>query len=342
MKNKRTIRDIADELQLSITTVSLVLNGKAREKRISQEVIERVQKFVREVDYRPNHFARSLRNGKSQIIAFMAEDISNPFFSSIARRIEDRANNSGYKIVYCSTENDPEKARELIRAFKDRSVDAYIITPTEGIEEELKELVAGEVPLMLFDRYFSGLDTGYVVIENEKSTYEAIRHLVDQGYSSIGFVTLDSVQSQMQGRLNGYVKAVTEAGLPEQVLRVPYGSPETSIVDAIRNFLQDNRQLDSLFFSSNYLGAGGLKAIRSLKLSIPEDIGVVAFDDSEIFRMYTPDITSVTQPVEEISLRLVDSILYQLKHEGQQVDTGKYKIALPARLVVRGSSVKNK
>lgn len=338
MKNKQTIRDIADKLQLSITTVSLVLNGKARENRISQEVIDRVLKFVKEVDYRPNHFARSLRNGKSKIIAFMAEDISNPFFSGIARLIEDGANNSGYKIVYCSTENNAEKTRELIRTFRDRRVDAYIITPTEGIEKEVEGLVNNGIPVMLFDRYFTGLSTGYVVIDNEDSTYNAIQHLVGQGYQRIGFVTLDSRQTQMSGRYNGYAHAMEVHDLPEYVLRIPYGCSEQQIEHAIVGFLSENEDIDSLFFSSNYLGVSGLKAIRQKGLSIPGDIGVVAFDDSEVFRMYTPAITTVTQPMEEISTCLVDSILEQLVQKDGPGEIRGKEIELSARLVVRGSS----
>ncbi|MBC9795450.1 LacI family DNA-binding transcriptional regulator [Sinomicrobium weinanense] len=342
MKAKRTIRDIANELQLSITTVSLVLNGKARQNRISQEVIDRVLKFVKEVDYRPNHFARSLRNGKSKIIAFMAEDISNPFFSSVARLIEDSANNSGYKIVYCSTENNTEKTRELIRTFKDRRVDAYIITPTEGIEKDIETLVTNRIPLMLFDRYFTDLSTGYVVIDNEQSTCTAIQHFIEQGYRQIGFVTLDSDQTQMSGRYKGYIRALEASGLPRFVLRIPYGSTETSIIDAIINFLAENREIDSLFFSSNYLGISGLKALKKKNLSIPDDIGVIAFDDSEVFRMHTPTITTVTQPVEEISHKLVESVLNQLRHEESSDDIRKDKIKLPAKLVVRESTARKK
>ncbi|MGS2741442.1 LacI family DNA-binding transcriptional regulator [Sinomicrobium sp. M5D2P17] len=342
MKNKRTIRDIANELQLSITTVSLVLNGKARENRISQEVIDRVLKFVKEVDYRPNHFARSLRNGKSKIIAFMAEDISNPFFSSIARLIEDGANNSGYKIVYCSTENNAEKTRELIKTFKDRRVDAYIITPTEGIEKEIENLVANRVPLMLFDRYFAGISAGYVVIDNEQSTRNAIQHFIERGYNNIGFVTLDSTQTQMVGRYLGYVNAIEVSGLPQFVLRIPYGSTETFIVKAVTEFLSENKEIDSLFFSSNYLGVGGLKAVRQKNLSIPDDIGIIAFDDSEVFRMHTPAITTVTQPVEEISKKLVESVLYQLMQEEASGEIRRNEIELSARLMVRESTAGKK
>ena len=111
---KLSIVDIANELKVSKTTVSFILNGRAKEKRIGEDLVERVTKYVEEVGYKPNSLAKSLRTGKSNTIGLMVEDISNPFFASIARLIEDRAYKNGYKIIYCSTDNDTQKTRELI------------------------------------------------------------------------------------------------------------------------------------------------------------------------------------------------------------------------------------
>src|SRR5690349_5430719 len=126
MKTKKvSISDIARKLEVSPTTVSFVLNGKSKEKRVSDEVVARIKKYVAKVGYKPNTFAQGLRTGKSKIIGLMIEDISNPFFASVAKLIEDRAYEDGYKIMYCSTHNDREKARDLIRMFKDCRVDGY-------------------------------------------------------------------------------------------------------------------------------------------------------------------------------------------------------------------------
>src|ERR1700712_5634997 len=134
MKKKLSINDIAAQLKISKTTVSFILNGRAKEKRISDELVQIVLKQVEKVGYKPSSLAKSLRTGKSKTIGLMVEDISNPFFAGIARLIEDRAYKNGYKILYCSVDSNVEKTRELISTFRDRHVDGYIIAAPEGIE----------------------------------------------------------------------------------------------------------------------------------------------------------------------------------------------------------------
>ncbi len=127
-----SIKDIALKANVSITTVSFIINGKAKEKAISDAVIKKVQQIIIDSGYKPNQIARSLRTGNSNIIGLIIEDISNSFFSKIARLIEDKAYKKGYKIIYSSTENNVDKAKELINMFKSRKVDAYIISPIKG------------------------------------------------------------------------------------------------------------------------------------------------------------------------------------------------------------------
>ena len=188
-----TIIDIAKQLNISSTTVSFILNGKAKERRISDKVRDKVLKFVTEVGYKPNLLARSFRTGKTNIIGLMVENISNPFFANVARMIEEKAYQNGYKILYCSTENDSTKAKELMQMFKDRYVDGYIITPTEGIKNEVDELINSGAPVILFDRFFEDGNNDYVILDNFKSTYTAVEHLVAEGFREIAFVTITSV-----------------------------------------------------------------------------------------------------------------------------------------------------
>src|SRR5690606_299028 len=174
MKKRLSIVDIAKQLNISQTTVSFILNGKSKEKRISDEVSEKVLRFVKEVGYKPNMLARSFRTGKTNIIGLMVEDISNPFFAHIARLIEEKAYANDYKILYCSTENNPEKAEELLQMFQDRRVDGYIITPTNNLAEHARELVNSGAPVVLFDRYFEQDTFDHVVLDNEGATYNGV------------------------------------------------------------------------------------------------------------------------------------------------------------------------
>ncbi|MBC3540042.1 LacI family DNA-binding transcriptional regulator [Rufibacter sediminis] len=336
MKKRLSIRDIAQQLDISITTVSFILNGKAKEKRISEQVTERVLKLVEELDYKPNQIARSLRTGKSKIICLMVENISNDFFSSIARHIEENAFEQGYKIIYCSTENKPEKTKELIKMFRERNIDGYIISPPEGIKEDIQALLDDNLPVVLFDRLIPGLLTHHVMIDNLEATYKATQHLVEQGYKNIAFITLNSGQTQMNDRLAGYQKAMGEHALETHLLQVDYAVTGEKHVSSIAAFLKANKQIDAVLFSTNYLATRGIEALNHVNLRIPTDIGVVAFDDLDFFKLYQPPITAVAQPVEEMSKKLIEIILKKL--EGLPEDQDRSDVIVPTQLIIRSSS----
>jgi LacI family transcriptional regulator len=339
MQKKRVaISDIAKELNISITTVSFIINGKAKEKRISPELTKKVMKLVSELNYVPNQLAKSLRTGKTHIIGLIVEDISNTFFASVARLIEERANDEGYKIIYCSSDNDSVKTSELIKVFRERQVDGYIITPSIGIEADVHSLIEHRSPIILFDRRLPGLDTNYVGVENEKGTYEAISYLVKQGYKKIAFVTLNSEQPQMIERLNGYLKAVNENHMESFIKKMDYQEDDEAEVKKIMSFLSREKKLDAVFFATNYLGVNGLDALKRLQLKIPDDIAVISFDDHDLFRLYSPSVTVVGQPIEEMSKKIIEILLDNIDSKKQ---TAK-KIVLPTSLIIRDStSIKN-
>ena len=246
MKNKKhSIKDIAAALNVSVTTVSFVLNGKAREKRISEEVTKKVIEYAKSINYKPNQLAQSLRTGRSKIIVVMVEDISNYFFSKLARIIEDIAYDKGYKVLFCSNENKDERSRELINLFGERQVDGYIIVPSPGIQDDIAELVEDDIPVVLFDRYFPEIETNYVIIDNSEAVHNASQHLIDNSYKKIGFITIDSEQTQMEARQRGYCDAMKENGLKEFVLEIPFYEKKTNKVkELIANYISSNN-LDS-------------------------------------------------------------------------------------------------
>ncbi len=340
MAKKLSIKDIAQQLKISPTAVSFVLNGKAKEMRVSEEVVKKVEKFILQTGYKPNSLARSLRTGKTNILALIIEDISNPFFANIARMIEDKAYKNGYKIIYSSNDNDSEKAKDLITMYRERHVDGYIITPSEGMEEEVNALIKEGMPVVLFDRKLANVDCDVVVIDNEESTYQAVKHLVKQGFKEIAFITLNSLQWQMQERLNGYERAISESGLTSNLKELTYvSSTEGSEIERhIAAYLKRKPNLDAVLFGTNYIGVSGLKAIRSMDLRIPEDIAVASFDDHDVFQLNSPSITAIEQPLGKIAEQLITLLLERF--------TVPYtlgaarEVVLPAKLLIRNSTVK--
>jgi LacI family transcriptional regulator len=335
MKKRVSIKDIAKQLNISITTVSFVINGKAREKNISESLTKKVLDLVAELNYQPNALATSLRTGKTKIIGFLVDDISEPFFSGIARRIDEIASSLGYKILFSSTRNDTEKAIALLQIFKDRHVDGYIMALPEGLEEEVKKLIQTDAPVVLFDRYVQDVKTDYVIIDNKNSTYEATEHLIKNNYKKIGFVTIDTAQQQMVDRLSGYETAVEKYNLPAIVKKISYVSSSESILEMTK-FFKIEKQLDAIIFAANYICLDGLRTFRKLGIKIHKDLAVVSFDDFEILEFCDPPVTAIAQPLEAIAENIMTILLNKLKKAGKPIENTQ--VSLPTVLNVRASS----
>jgi LacI family transcriptional regulator len=317
MKNI-SLKDIASRIGVSPTTVSFVLNGKGREKRISEEVIAKVEKLVKELDYKPNQMARGLRTGQTRTIGLMVEDISNHFFATLAKVIEDEADRHGYEVLYCSTEYKNERAGKLLRMLQYRQVDGYILTPTSALEADIRNMLSENKPLVLMDRYFPGLETHYVVVDNFQGAYMAADHLLKQGYQRIAIVTTSSGQTQMQQRLTGFRAALSRGDDPHcepLELSIPFEKTGKYSIRQISRFLTDKKP-DAVFFSTNYLGIDGLEAIKELGLKMPREIGMISFDDHAIFRLYAPRITCIAQPLKKIGERVIGVLMDQIAADG--------------------------
>jgi LacI family transcriptional regulator len=313
-----SIKDIANEVGVSTTTVSFVLNGKAKEKRISEDLKNEILKIASRLNYRPNQIARGLRTGQTHTLGLIVEDISNPFFANLAKVVEEEADKFGYTVMFCCTENSEAKASSLINMLKHRQMDGFIITPTPGMEEDIRKLTLERRPLVLIDRYFPGLDSSYVTVDNFRGAYEATRYLVNKGYKKIGLITLESEQVQMEKRHEGYLRALRDSGIEvaeDLVLRVPYDLDKDTVVSLISEHIRKNKP-DSLFFTTNYLGVFGLESLRVSGIKIPGEMGMICFDDNDLFRLGSPSVTVVAQPIELIGREAVTSLLHQLKHKG--------------------------
>ncbi|TCC88624.1 LacI family transcriptional regulator [Pedobacter frigiditerrae] len=336
-KRKITIKDISEHCGVSKTTVSFILNDRAKENRISEAVITKVLKYIEETGYKPSQLATSFRTGVTKTIGLMVENISDTFFSLVAAGIEKLAYKAGYKIIYSSHFNNPAKAKDILQMYIDQHIDGFIITPTEKLEEDIKNLVDEKVPFVLFDRYYEGINTNCVVINNFDATNEATNHFITNGYDNIAFVTINSIQNQMKERLNGYHKAISDAGKNACVLKIDFNKPSEDNIDKIKKFLISNDHIDGILFATNYLALRGLAAISQLHKTIPSDYGVIAFDDHEIFELNLPSITAVKQPIQEMSKQIMNNLINQIESNNNLVYS---HTVVPATLIVRNSTVK--
>jgi LacI family transcriptional regulator len=336
---KVTIRDIARKAGVAPSTVSAVLNGKAKESRISEQLAERIRLIASDMDYQPNYTAVSLRTGKTRVLGLIVEDISNVFFATLAKIIEEEADRVGYKVLYCSTENNEEKARERIRIFNQRQVDGFLITPTAGMRPFISDLLKQQKPVVLMDRYFPELDAPHVLVDNYNGARLAMDHLLEKGYRNIGFVTISLNQVQMHQRRKAWERSLAEYDLPlapHHVLELSYHSRPQDSIEQIAAFISNTRQLDALFFATNYAGVYGLQALKQLEISIPQQLAVVCFDDHDIFRLFTPGITIVEQPVQQIAHTAMQLLMKQF--EGSSMMIKELQVLKPGRLIVRAST----
>lgn len=333
---KITIKDIANEAGVSISTVSFVINDKGEKMGISATVIKKVQDIAEKLHYRPSMIATSLRTGKTRSIGLIVEDISNQFFSDLARIIEDEAKSIGYRVFYCSTGNDDERSEELINSLLQANVDGFIITPTNKLEKSIERLLKLKKPVVLVDRYFPGQKVSHVVMDNYEGAHSATQFLIKKGRKNIAVVNNEAGMIQMQSREEGYRDAMKEEGIYDEslVLHLNYHSSEESRIADILSFFKKRAKIDAVLFLANYMGLAGLQAFREMGLRIPEDLSVISFDDHDSFRLHSPTITVVAQPIKEIAEKTIKLLMDQMTNEESFVID---KVLEKGKLVIRES-----
>ena len=340
MKKKRpSLKDIAEVLKVSTTTVSFVLNGKGEEKKISKQLITKVEDYLKEINYKPNLVARSLRTGSSRVIVFMVEDISNYFFSKIGRIIEDIAYQNDYRVLFCSTENNTKRAQGLIQLFQERQVDGFIIVPPIGIEDEVINLIENDIPVVLFDRKIKSVDVDSVTLNNYEGATLIAEHLIEEGFSKMAFITIDLDLLQMKDRMRGYLDTLEKNNMEPLVLEIPYNTANAVACNtAITLFLIENPDIDSIFFSTNYLAQYGLKALSNYNEQLIKKLGIACFDDNIFFEMYSPSITTFAQPIEQMGAQLMDIMLDKLNNKENKT-ANKARVS-NGNLIIRESSLR--
>ncbi len=335
---KTSLSDIARQLGVSKTLVSLVLNGKAKEHRISDEMSDKVKKLAKELNYKPNQIAKGLRTGRTNTIGLIIADIANPFFGKLGREIEKEAAAHGYRIVFCSSDENPDNSQKQIEMLQQGQVDGFIIAPPAGSENQILSLKRNKIPFVLIDRNFPDIDTNYIVVDNIQAAFEATDHLVKQGYSKIACVTLNVHLNNMNQRVLGYKQALIENNIPvdeELIKMMPFTHEKDDIAEAVKQLEPGNKsKVEAIFFATSKLGIMGLETLHSLGLHIPGDIAVVSFDDPDAYKISQPPVSAIAQPLQEIGRESVKVLLDMIHDRNAETK----KIVLKAKFIPRKSS----
>lgn len=336
---KVSLSDIARQAGVSTALVSYVMSGKEKEGRVGLEIAQTIRDIAKELNYQPNLLAKSLRDGRTHTIGLIIADISNPFFANIAREVEDESRRNGYTVIIGSSDENADKAWDLMNVLVNRQVDGFIIVSSENSEQLVVHLQSIQMPFVLLDRHFPALDTNFVVTNNAKASYEAGRHLLERGYRRIGHVAYESAMFHMKERIRGYQEALQDGGIepnPAWLKTVQFERTATEIRTAIDELVGGSNPIDAIIFSTYGLAVNGLRYFNELRLRVPDDLGVVSFGQAEVFDLYYCPISYMRQPIDILGKRAVEVLMDQL-----QYPTGtQQQIIIDAQLIARESSSK--
>lgn len=330
-----TVHDIAAKVGVSVSTVSRVLNSKAKSYRISKKTEKLVLQAAKDLNYRPNHIARGLRLKKTQTIGLVVPDISNPFFAYVTRTIQTCAAEFDYSLIVCNTDENQDTEIRQIELLRSKGVDGFLIMPVGIFYDHIKQLLDDHIPMVLIDRCFDDLKTNSVVVDDYKGAFEAVELLIKNGHRRIAMIRGLPDTYTTNARVNGYKDALTKYNLPvDEGLIVGNDFREENGYIETKFLLKQLNKPTAIFTSSDLITLGALKAIYEEKNRVPEDISLVAFDDTDYYTFLTCPLTAVSQPKDIMGQVAVKLLIDNIKNSGSEE---KKRIVLEPELIVRKS-----
>lgn len=335
---KRTkLKDIAEALDISVTTVSRAINSKSD---ISDQTRKAVLDMADKLNYRPNALAVSLRKNEFNVIGVILPSIDHYFFGTVLKGIMNKAHQANYLVMIGESMNDLEKEKEILNQFMGHCVTGILISPSvqDNSVDTLHQIRNKRIPFVVVDRPSKNEIDSVVKYDDLNGAYIAVEHLIHQGCKKIAMLKGrdDCIISQM--RLRGYRKALTDNGIAYDHNLVKYGAQPSKNIGYMmsKDIILSNNGVDGFFCITDELAAGVYEAAKEYNLKIPEDLGVVGYSNSQLASYLTPKLSSVEQPGEEMGELAFDYL--------QQIIIGNNRLikkTFDASLIIRNSSIKN-
>lgn len=326
-----TISDVAAKAGVSTATVSRALNGKST---VDPELVARVVAAAKALGYQPNGPARNLRRQEAAVLALIISDVENPFFTAIARGVEDVAHTVGYSVVLCNADENADKERRYVDVAIQERVAGVIMSPTTTAAS-VDLLINRGTPLVAVDRPLPDRTADTVLVDTRLAARQATEHLLAQGYQRVGCITGPSGVRTADDRLAGYRDALRVArvkGSPRLVRRTEFKAAGAG--RAAKDLLSQPEPPDALLVANSAMAIGVLAAIGERGLRAGRDVGVVAFDDVPWAELVDPPLTVVAQPAYDIGTVAAQLLLARIGDNARAATT----TTLAARLIERGSS----
>lgn len=340
MRHQVTIKDIAKRLNISVATVSRALRDLPD---IHPDTKKMVVDLAVELDYQPNVIATSLVKSKTKTLGVIVPDLGYYFFSTILKSIEEAAIAAGYSLLITQTQESYERELINIQNLSRGQVEGIIISLSrETVNlDHLTRLQRRGIPLVFFDRDSDEIHASKVMVDNEQSAYEAVKHLLNTGCKRIAFLAGPTNVSVSNQRISGYLRALAESGVQEDLKLIIHSDYiQDSATLCTRELMKAKNRPDGILVVSDRLALGVLVALRDLNISVPDEVKIVSFNNEPICSIVSPSISSVSQPLEEIGRLSVELLLDQINHKGEDL---KPRVeVLKTQLIVRESSSKRK
>ncbi|UBM59788.1 LacI family transcriptional regulator [Marinilongibacter aquaticus] len=328
-----TLKQIAQDLNLSVSTVSRILNGKGKKARISDATVALVLKYANEVGYSPNMVAKGLQASQSFSIGLMLPDITNLFFAEMAKNIEKWASKSQYSVVLVNSDEDVEKEKKQLANLMGRKVDGIIAAPVGDSFAHFAKIVKQKIPLVFIDRYFPDLSVPFITSDNYQGSFEATQELTRKGHERICLISGNQSNELVKQRRAGYVDALHSAGIAvsEELILGNAFSIENGYAST-KKALMNAHPPTAIFAMNNLIGFGVLQAVKELELKIPEAVSLIIFDNHPYLSLQNPSISTVKQDSEKIGEMAVKALL-----EAIQEETDIEALQIPTTLILRES-----
>lgn len=327
-----TIRDVAKLAGVAPITVSRVINNDGY---FSEETRRKVEAAVLELDYIPNSLGPSLRSKRTQTLALVLSDITNPFWTTVARGVEDAANKRGYHIIIGNTDESAEKQEEYLLFLMKKQVDGFLFVPASyNVSNTLQKR---RVPFVILDRRFPSKQIDSVRCDSVDGAYGLTNHLLELGHHHIAVITGRQDHTTACDRVDGYLKALKEAHIDDyqQIFWGEY-TQQAGYENTVK-VLQTNPRPTAIFATNNFIAIGVMRALRAAGLRVPEDMSVVAFDDLPEAITIDPFFTVAAQPAYEMGKQATELLISRLNGESTK---DFEEIVLPVEIIVRKSSAK--
>ena len=328
-----TMKDVAQRAGVSPSTVSHVINET---RFVSQQLRDRVLHAMSELNYQPSAVARSLRTKKTQVVALVIPDITNPYFPEVARGVQDVAEENEYSVILCNTDRVRGRELRFLKALRGQWVDGLILNPSEVTSGDLQDLQDAQIPVVLIGSQIDHPDLDVVMVDNVQGAYDAVSHLIDLGHRRIGLVGGPRAASSGEQRFQGYIRALADHDIPvdEEIITEGRFTREGGY-ESMKRLLALQSPPTAVFASSDVMAIGALMAIQEQGLQVPNDVSLVGFDDIAEASTTTPKLTTVSQPKYQTG-EVAAQLLFD-RVEGASPGE-RQKIVLSHQLVIRDST----